>query len=140
MPVRPFAFVTLVALAGCTAIKAEVNVISAEQAVTRAREANAPDLAPYEYTMAIRYLEKSKEEAGYASYKASEELARKAADWADQSIIAIEKGGKTVNLDAAGSDLSDKATAPPPVAPPGSPTAPPTTDGPIDIDDDGGSP
>ncbi len=52
---------TLLALAlltgGCTAAKANIQLVSAEQAVVRARSYGADQVAEYEYTMAVRYLE-----------------------------------------------------------------------------------
>jgi hypothetical protein len=119
------AALVLMALAlsgGCTAAKATVQIVTAEQALGRAREHEAAELATYEYTMAVRYLEKSKEEAGYSDYKTSESLARQAADWADQSIIAIERGGRGVGMEEAGSELSDVPSARPPPAPASAPT------------------
>jgi hypothetical protein len=105
-----------VALAsGCTATKANVNLVLANEAVLRAKEANAPELAVYEWTLAVRYLQKAREEAGYADYKQSEELAKKAAEYADQAVIAIQKGGRGLDIDEAGDDLTDE---PPPGAPP----------------------
>ncbi len=116
---RPLALLLIACLAaGCTATKASVNLVLADQAVDRAQEANAPELAVYEYTMAIRYLEKAREEAGYADYKASETLAQKAAEYADQSIIAIQRGGRDLNVDEAGDDLTDEPTRLPPDPPP----------------------
>ena len=100
---------------GCTATKATVNLVLADEAVLRAKEANAPELAVYEYTLAVRYLEKAREEAGYADYKQSEALAKKAAEYADQAVIAIQKGGRNLDIQEAGEDLSDQ---PPPGAPP----------------------
>lgn len=125
---RPLALLLAAVLAaGCTATKASVNLVIADQAVDRAQEANAPELAVYEYTLAIRYLEKAREEAGYADYKASETLAKKAAEFADQSIIVIQKGGRDLKVDEAGDDLTDEPVRLPPDPPPAArePAAPP---------------
>ncbi len=119
---RPLVLLLVAVLAaGCTAAKASVTLVLADQAVDRAQEANAPELAVYEYTMAIRYLEKAREEAGYADYKASETLAKKAAEYADQSIIVIQRGGRDLKLDEAGDDLTDEPTPLPSAAPPAAP-------------------
>src|SRR5678815_4764559 len=82
-------------LPGCTAARAEVSIVTADQALGRAREQDADTLAVYEYTMASRYLEKAKEEAGYSDFKAAQQLAAKSANWADQAIIAIESVSST---------------------------------------------
>jgi hypothetical protein len=141
------ALLTLLALVltACTAVKAEVTLINADQALARARAADAPTLAPYEYTMAVRFLEKAREEAGYASYKAADDLADKSAEWSDAAVITIERTGKGVGIDDAGSDIQDSMSRPPPdpptgaVPPPDNP--PPSTptanpDGSIPLDDE----
>ena len=92
----------LLALSGCTAVKSSVHLIQAEQDVTRAKERNADDEAVYEYTMALRYLEKAREENGYADYKDSTELSKSATEWADKAVKVTEMGG------------SDYRPAPPP--------------------------
>jgi hypothetical protein len=97
-------------LAGCTATKATIHLVAADQALGRASEHGAAERAPYEYTLAVRYLEKAREEAGYSEYKVASSLARQAADYADQAIIVIEKQGGARMVDAAGRDLSDGRT------------------------------
>lgn len=109
---RAFLALAVLAASGCTAVKATVNLVAADQAVARAQDHRAPELAVYEYTMAIRYLEKAREEAGYADYKVAESLARQAADWADQSIIVIERGGRNLDLEDVGADMTDEPPDP----------------------------
>lgn len=110
---RNLAIIALAALStGCTAAKATLHVVTAEQALARAREQDADELALYEYTLARRYLEKAREEQGYADYKTAALLAKMAADWADKSIIAIERGGRKMGVGDAGSDLSDQMVVP----------------------------
>jgi hypothetical protein len=65
---------------------------SAAREVAAAKSAQADKYAPYEYTMAVEYLHKAREEAGYADYqsairfgKRSEESAKKARE------IALEQ-------------------------------------------------
>lgn len=92
------------AVTGCTAIKATVHVAQAEQALADARDHDAQNLAVYEYTMAVRYLEKAREEHGSADYRISEDLSKRSAEWADKAIIAIERGRKGIDmLEDAGS-------------------------------------
>lgn len=119
---RPLPAVILAALlsSGCTATLSLYSVVTADEAVRRAEEHRAPELAPYEYTLAVLYLEKAREEAGYADYRASRDLAAQAADWADEAIIVIEKGRVSSAID----ELQDMPSAddgqfiPPPPPPP----------------------
>ncbi len=113
--------VALAALAvGCTAAKANIQLISAEQALLRADSEGAEEVAGYEYTMAKRYLEKAREEVGYSEYRVADALARQSAEWSDRAIIFVERRGRTdINLD----DFSAvPAAVPPPSQPP--PTVP----------------
>lgn len=114
----------LLLLCGCTAAKATFQVVTAEQALADARRYEADRVAVYEYTMALRYLEKAREEIGYSDYRIADALARQSAVWADRSIIFTERHGRTeIQLD----DFSDTApiVAPPAVPPPDFPPATP---------------
>ena len=95
---------------GCTAIKATVHVAQAEQALAEARNRDAQNLAVYEYTMAIRYLEKAREEHGSADYRISENLSKRSAEWSDKAIISIERGRK--GIDMLEDDVGALPTAP----------------------------
>ena len=86
-------------LSACAAAKATYHLVEADQALKRAGDHRAQDLAVYEYTMAVRFLEKAREEAGFADYKVSVDLARKSAEWSDQAIIVIEQGGRNIVFD-----------------------------------------
>ena len=103
---------TIIALGGCTALKSTVHLAQAEQALVDARGRNAQNLAVYEYTMAIRYLEKAREENGSADYRVAENLAKRSVEWADKAIIAIEGGRRGV--DVLGDDFGELPTAVPP--------------------------
>lgn len=124
------------AVSGCAAAKASVQILSAEQALHRAETYQAPEVAVYEYTMATEYLDKAREEAGYADYRIADALARKSAEWSDRAIIFVERHGRgELNID----ELSD-TTAPPPK--PTSPLGDPEDDDDHDVpdvpeDDDG---
>jgi hypothetical protein len=83
----------LLACSGCTAVKSSTHLVQAEQAVTRAEQRNADDDAVYEFTMAMRYLEKAREENGYADYKDSTNLSKAAAEWAEKAVSVVEMGG-----------------------------------------------
>jgi len=105
-------------VAGCTAAKASIQLVNAEQALTRAETQGAPDGAAYEYIMARRYLEKAREEAGYNEYRIADALARQSAAWSDRAVIFIEKRGKTsFDLDDL-SQLPEEPAVPPPDVPP----------------------
>jgi hypothetical protein len=115
---RTWTLTALLALAtGCTAAKANISIINAEQALVRAQGEDAPDVAKYEYTMAARYLEKAREEAGYSEYRVADALARQSAEWSDRAIIFVERRGRTsINLDDF-SDVPDQQMIPPTPAP-----------------------
>jgi len=115
-------FVALCLLAaGCTAAKASIQLVNAEQALTRAESQGAPDGAPYEYVMARRYLEKAQEEVGFNEYRIADALARQSAEWSDRAVIFIEKRGKTsIDLDDF-SELPPDPIVPPPDVPPPAP-------------------
>jgi len=83
------------ALGGCTAAKASLQIVNAEQALSRANSEGAPEIAAYEYTMANLYLEKAREEAGYSEFRMADALARQSAEWADRAVIFVEKQGRT---------------------------------------------
>jgi len=126
LSVAPFA-------GGCTAAKASLQLVSAEQALTRAESLGAPEGAAYEYIMARRYLEKAQEEAGYNEYRIADALARQSAAWSDRAVIFIEKRGKsTFDLDDLSNLPAEEAVVPPPDVPP---PAGPTMSGAPDEDD-----
>lgn len=113
--------VLLLVLGGCTAAKATIQIVSAEQALRRADEYDCRRTAAYEYVMAEQYLEKAREEAGYSEFRIADALARQSAEWSDRAIIFVERRGQDVNLD----DFTESA-APAPVP------APTTEPSPID--------
>ena len=104
-------FVALVALlSGCTAIKTTVHLAQAEQGLAEARNYDAQNLAVYEYTMAMRYLEKAREENGASDFRVAESLARRSAEWSDKAIISIERGRK--GIDTLEDDIGELPTGP----------------------------
>ena len=96
---RRLLFLVIAPLVGCTAVKSTYHLVEAQQAVSRAENRRANELAVYEYTMAVRFLEKAQEEAGYSDYKVSVDLARRSAEWADRSIIAIDSEGRDLDIE-----------------------------------------
>ncbi len=112
-------------LAGCTAAKASIQIVNAEQSLSRAETQGAEDIAAYEYTMARLYLEKAREESGYSEFRIADALARQSAEWSDRAVIFVEKRGRTdINLDDF---VLPEATAPDP-APKAAPTRAPKED------------
>lgn len=104
-------------LAGCAAAKAQLEILSAEDALRRAEEYDAERLAPYEHTLAEAYLGKAREQAGFSAYRVADALARRSAQWSDRAIIFVERRGRAeVDLGS----LSDRPAAG------GEPEAPPT--------------
>lgn len=102
---------------GCTAVKASVQAVSAEESLRRAREHGADEIAVYEYTMALRYLEKAREEIGYSQFRVADALARQSAEWSDRAIIFVEKHGRTQIEWTDSEEGTPPAPAPAPVAP-----------------------
>jgi hypothetical protein len=92
---RSTALLLLLLAAGCTATKASIQIVSAEDNLRRARDYDADELAAYEYTMAIRYLEKAREEAGHSEFRIADALARQSAVWSDRAIIFVESRGRS---------------------------------------------
>ncbi|MCB9688602.1 MAG: DUF4398 domain-containing protein [Alphaproteobacteria bacterium] len=115
---RPIALLLL--LVGCTASKASIQIVNADDGLRRAREYDADRLAEYEYVMAMRYLEKAKEEAGHSEFRVADALARQSAEWSDRAIIFVEKRGRSdLQLDDFSEDtMSPTADAPAPAPAP----------------------
>lgn len=89
----------------CAATVVSLQVVSAEQALERARARGAADGAPYEYTMAARYLEKAHEEVGQSELGAADALARQSEVWSERAIEYVRLGRRPgVRLD----DLPDE--------------------------------
>ena len=86
-------------LGGCAAGRAGLQIQDAIEARDAALSEGADEAAPYEYTMARRYLEKAWEEMGYSEYKMSVLLARKSAEWSDQAIVQMQRGTRVIDVD-----------------------------------------
>jgi len=82
-------------LAGCGPVQYLGTVTqTASSAVAAARSANAEKYAPYEYTSAVEYLHKAREEEGYADHEAAVKFGRLATQFASKAKeIAIAKAG-----------------------------------------------
>lgn len=119
LPEFPTSLIPLLFLAGlasgCTAVRAGAQVQEAISARDAALARDADVNAPFEYTMASRYLDKAWEEIGTGQYKMSVTLAQKSAEWSDCSIVQVETGRRSIDV-----DLNQVEDA----APEGSATAP----------------
>lgn len=104
----------------CTASKANIQIVTAEEHLRQARDVEADRISAYEYTMATRYLEKAREEAGFSDFRVADALARHASEWADRAIIAAERKGRSdIRID----DFQERP-APAPTAAPAPPSVP----------------
>jgi hypothetical protein len=73
--------------------------------VADAKLAGGERHAPYEYTAAVAYLHKAREEGGYAEYQVAIEYGRRAEDLAIKArAIADEKGGPSAAGDGAATE------------------------------------
>lgn len=81
-------------LAGCGPVQATAYLIDTETMLEAARTAQAEKLAPYEWTAARLYMEKSKEEVGYSEYEQAIDYGKKAVDFATRARDAALKVGR----------------------------------------------
>ncbi|HJZ85825.1 MAG TPA: hypothetical protein VKN99_11675 [Polyangia bacterium] len=64
----------------------------AAYAVEAARAVGADKLAPYEYTSAVEYLHKAREEASYAQFQFAIAFGHKSEDMAEKArLLALER-------------------------------------------------
>ena len=86
--------IVLALLVGCGPVQYVSQVTRRAAAeVAAAKSAGADRYAPYEYTAAIEYLHKAREEAGYADYQAAIRFGNKAEEHAKKAReIALKNG------------------------------------------------
>ncbi len=89
--------IVALAAAGCGPIEYMSQVTRrATTAVEAARAVNADKLAPYEFTTAVEYLHKAREEASYAQYQVAIAYGHRAEDAAEKArVLAIERSRET---------------------------------------------
>lgn len=88
----PLALLVAAALgAGCGPIQSTAFLIDAETMLGAAQTAQAPKLAPYEWTAASLYYSKAKEEVGYSDFEQAVDYARKAVEFATRARDAAQK-------------------------------------------------
>lgn len=78
----------------------------ASGAVAEAKAARADQLAPYEYTLAVEYLHKAREEAAHADFQAANRFGRK-------SSAAAKKAAELAAQRAADPDRAARELPPP---------------------------
>jgi hypothetical protein len=88
----------VVAAMGCGPIQYIGTVTQdASSQVAAARSASADKYAPYEYTAAVEYLHKAREEEGYADHQSAVKFGRLAIEHAEKAKqIALENAGRPV--------------------------------------------
>lgn len=79
---------------GCGPISSASAIGDAEEALEAAKQARAHRLVPYDYWMAVLYLEKAKLTDGYSEFEASESFAEQATAFA----LAAEAGATEEKL------------------------------------------
>lgn len=86
----------VVGASGCGPLIYAANIAPASRAVERAREAEAPRYAPYEFYLAEAHLHKAREEAGEAAYQDAVDYARVAEARADEALeLARQRARET---------------------------------------------
>ena len=104
---------------GCAASVVSLRVLSAEQALREAKDQGAHQKATYEYTMALRYLEKAREEVADNEFKIAEALAARSELWTERAVTYLETGARPgTNLDDLPDVLLPEAPTSPSASPP----------------------
>ena len=87
----------LLMASGCGPVQYITTVAKdAASEVAAAKAANADKYAPYEYTAAVEYLHKAREEEGYADHQAAVRFGKLAIDHAAKAKkIAVANAGQT---------------------------------------------
>ncbi|MGI5862347.1 MAG: DUF4398 domain-containing protein [Myxococcales bacterium] len=98
------------ALGACGPTKSTALIMDVDVQIEAARTAGAEKLAPYEYTAAVAYLHKAREEQGYSDFEVAIDFANKALD----NAIKAKKKAMEAKSDGA---LPDVPTSPPPEEP-----------------------
>lgn len=101
----------------CTAARATIDIVNAEATLKKAEQQSVQKVAIYEYTLALRYLEKAKEESAFSDFRVASEFAKKSASWSDKAIIFVQTRGKTLEELESIDDLPDAPVPAPGVAP-----------------------
>lgn len=79
---------------GCGPVVSGVNIVTANARISEAESAGAKQYALYEYTAAVEYLQKAREEHGYSDFAAARLYADKAFDFAEQAKKKAQAAAK----------------------------------------------
>jgi hypothetical protein len=82
---RPLMFLAVTTLFACGPVRSTAHLVDADVQLEAARMAGAPRYAPYEYTASTLFLEKAREEVGYADYDVAVRFAERAARFAKEA-------------------------------------------------------
>jgi hypothetical protein len=96
---------------GCTAAKAQFQILSAEESLHDAERDEVVRAAAYEHEMAVLYLEKAREEAGFSQNRVADALARKSTEWSGRAVSRFENQGR---VDLRVEDFAEEVAPPPP--------------------------
>jgi hypothetical protein len=97
--------------AGCGPIEYTHQVTgNAARAVAEAKAANAEQLAPYEYTSAVAYFDKAREEGGYAAYQIAINYGHRAEDFAVRARAIAET--KAASRPPGGAAVAEPSKSP----------------------------
>lgn len=104
-------------LTGCiAATRTTVKLAQAEQNMTAARNAGAPERAIYAWTLADEYMKKARDEWARSDFEASESMVKKARYWADEAA-SIARAAPPSAQEAVDEDDSWDPPAPVEAAP-----------------------
>lgn len=83
-------------LTACGPVQSTAYLLDAEVQIEAARTANAPKLAPYEWTSARLYIHKARQEVAYSNFEQGVAFAQKASKFANEAkahaMEATQKG------------------------------------------------
>jgi hypothetical protein len=71
---------------GCTSARSGYVMINAARSLEKARDAGAEKKAPYEFTLAVAYFDKAREENGANEFGHADLLAQTSMDWAARAL------------------------------------------------------
>jgi hypothetical protein len=71
---------------GCAAARSGYVLINAQRAIEKARASGADTKAPYEYTLAVAYYDKAREENTSNAFGHADVLAQSSIDWAARAL------------------------------------------------------
>jgi hypothetical protein len=82
----------------CGPVQTTAYFIDTETMLAAAQTAQAPKLAPYEWTAANLYLAKAKEEVGYSDYEQATDYGKKAVDFATKARDVALRSARSADV------------------------------------------